>query len=122
MRAATVSRLGQVPELAERDDPRRAPGHTLVRLTAAALNPIDLLISSGGHPIGVPPVPHVPGVEGVGTVLESEGHPVGARVRVSVPGCFVDGTLADLVVAPDAACLPVPDGLGDDLAAAIGIV
>ena len=122
MRAATVSRLGQTPELADRDDPPRTPGTTLVRLTAASLNPIDLLISSGGHPFGVPPVPHVPGVEGVGTVIESDTHPTGSRVRVSVPGCFVSGTLAELVVAPDAACLPIPDPLGDDLAAAIGTV
>jgi NADPH:quinone reductase-like Zn-dependent oxidoreductase len=122
MRAATVSQLGQTPKLADQDDPHRTPGTTLVRLTAASLNPIDLLISSGGHPLGVPPMPHVPGVEGVGTVLESDTHPTGTRVRVSVPGCFVSGTLAELVVAPDAACLPVPDALGDDLAAAVGIV
>ena len=122
MRAAVVSEFGQAPEITEREVPLRTPGSTLVRLTAVSLNPIDLLISSGGHPLGQPPTPHVPGVEGVGTVVESDTHAPGARVRVSVPGGFVDGTMAEFVVAPDAACLPVPDALGDDLAAAIGVV
>jgi NADPH:quinone reductase-like Zn-dependent oxidoreductase len=122
MRAAVVSEFGQAPEITGRDVPRRPPGSALVRIAAVSLNPIDLLISSGGHPLGRPPVPHVPGVEGVGTVVESDTHTPGTRVRVSVPGGFVDGTLAEFVVAPDASCLPVPDALGDDLAAAIGVV
>jgi NADPH:quinone reductase-like Zn-dependent oxidoreductase len=122
MRAAVVAELGQAPAVEERDEPRRAPGSTLVRVTAAALNPIDLLISGGGHPIGRPQPSHVPGVEGVGTVLESDVLDPGARVRVSVPGCFVDGTLAEYVAVPDAACVPVPDALGDELAAAVGVV
>lgn len=123
MHAAVVSEFGQAPEITERDVPHRPSGSTLVRITAATLNPIDLLISSGGHPLGRPPVPHIPGVEGVGTVVESDTHTPGSRVRVSVPGGFVDGTLAEFVVAPDAVCLPLPDALGDDdLAAAIGIV
>ena len=122
MRAAVVSEFGQAPEITERDVPQRTPGSALVRITAASLNPIDLLISSGGHPLGRPPVPHVPGVEGVGTVVESDTHAPGTRVRVSVPGGFVDGTLAEFVVAPDAACLPLPAALGDELAAAIGVV
>jgi NADPH:quinone reductase-like Zn-dependent oxidoreductase len=91
-------------------------------VTAAAINPVDLHISSGEHPVGAPPVPHVPGVEGVGTVVASDTFAVGTRVRVAVPGGFVDGTLAEYVSAPDAACVPLPDGLGDDLAAAVGIV
>ncbi len=122
MRAAVVAELGQAPELGERGEPRRSPGSTLVRVTAAALNPIDVLISGGGHPFGKPQAPHVPGVEGAGTVVESDTLAPGTRVRVSVPGCFVDGTLAEYVVAPDVACVPIPDQLDDDLAAAIGVV
>ncbi|MFC1431015.1 zinc-binding alcohol dehydrogenase family protein [Streptacidiphilus sp. N1-3] len=122
MRAAVVADLGQAPAIGGRDEPRRTPGTTLVRVTAAALNPIDLLISGGGHPIGRPQPSHVPGVEGVGTVVESDTLAPGTRVRVSVPGCFVSGTLAEYVAVPDAACVPVPDPLADDLAAAIGVV
>jgi NADPH:quinone reductase-like Zn-dependent oxidoreductase len=122
MKAAIVDQPGQAPEIGERADPRRAAGHTLVRVSAASINPVDLHISAGGHPAGAPPQQHVPGVEGVGTVLDSDSLARGTRVRVAVPGCFVDGTFAELVSAPDAACVPLPDGLDDDLAAAVGIV
>jgi NADPH:quinone reductase-like Zn-dependent oxidoreductase len=122
MRAAIVDQPGDVPEIGERAEPQRAAGHTLVRVTAAAVNPVDLHISAGGHPAGPPPARHVPGVEGVGTVVESDTLQPGTRVRVAVPGGFVDGTFAELVSAPDAVCVPLPDGLDDDLAAAVGIV
>ena len=122
MRAAVVHQHGQAPEPTTHRDPVRAPGHTLVRVTAAAVNPIDITISSGAHPLGRPAVPHVPGVEGAGVVVESDTLAPGSRVRVQVPGGLVDGTLAELVVAPDAACLPIPDGVDDDQAAALGSV
>lgn len=122
MRAAVVHQHGQAPEPTGYDDPIRKPGHTLVRVTAAAINPIDVTISSGRHPLGRPALPHVPGVEGAGVVVESDTLAAGARVRVQVPGGLVDGTLAEFVVAPDAACLPIPDGVDDDQAAALGTV
>lgn len=124
MQAAVVTRPGAVPTLAERPDPDpgAAPDSVVVRVTAAALNPVDLHISSGTHPLGAPGSPHVPGVEGVGRVVAGEGLPVGTRVRVAVPGGFVSGTFAELVAAPAAACVPLPDELDDDLAAAVGIV
>jgi NADPH:quinone reductase-like Zn-dependent oxidoreductase len=122
MRAAVVEAHGQAPRIGERADPQRRPGTTLVRLNAASINPIDLVISSGAHPAGTPPVPHVPGVEGIGTVVESAVFTAGTRVRVTVPGCFVDGTFAEYTVAPDEACVPIPDQLGDAAAAAIGVV
>lgn len=122
MRAAVVTQPGATPTLADRPDPDPAPGTVVVRVTAAALNPVDLHISSGTHPLGTPPSPHVPGVEGVGRVVAGDGLPVGTRVRAAVPGGFVSGTLAELVAAPTAACVPLPDGLDDELAAAVGIV
>lgn len=122
MRAAVVHQHGRDPEPGGYKDPVRGPGHTLVRVVAAAVNPIDITISSGKHPLGRPGLPHVPGVEGVGVVVESDTLASGARVRVQVPGGLVDGTLAELVVAPDAACLPIPDGVEDEQAAALGSV
>ncbi|MCX4751099.1 zinc-binding alcohol dehydrogenase family protein [Kitasatospora sp. NBC_01287] len=122
MRAAIVNQLGRPPHLGERPDPVERPGHTLVRVTAAALNPVDLHIAAGSHPAGAPTVPFVPGVEGAGTVVSGGSLPAGTRVRVAVPGGLVDGTLAELVSVPDGACLPLPPGLDDDLAAAVGVV
>ncbi|WP_034262316.1 quinone oxidoreductase family protein [Actinospica robiniae] len=122
MRAAVVHQHGLAPELVEHPDPVPAPGRSLIRITAAAVNPIDVTISAGKHPLGRPALPHVPGIEGAGVVVESETLTPGARVRVQVPGGFVGGTLAELVLVPDAACLPVADGVEDDQAAALGAV
>ncbi|WP_034087455.1 quinone oxidoreductase family protein [Streptacidiphilus albus] len=122
MQAAIVKQLGQAPSPGERPEPQPTPGRTLVRVTAASINPVDLHISSGTHPAGPPPLGHVPGVEGVGTVVAGGSLPAGTRVRVAVLGGYQDGTFAELVSAPDAACVPLPDGLDDGLAAAVGIV
>jgi NADPH:quinone reductase-like Zn-dependent oxidoreductase len=122
MRAAVVEAHGQAPRIGLRSDPQHRPGTTLVRITAASINPVDLLISSGTHPAGKPPVPHVPGVEGVGTVVESAVFSTGTRVHVSVLGGFVDGAFAEHTAAPNEACVPIPDRLGDPAAAAIGVV
>ena len=123
MRAAVVNELGQAPGISEeRDEPRRTAGVSLVQVTAAAVNPIDLLIASGLHPLGKPKPGYVPGVEGAGLIVESDTFAPGTLVRVSVPGGFVDGTLAQYTLAQDTACVQVPEGLGDDLAAAIGVV
>lgn len=122
MLGCVVGQLGDAPELANCPQPDRLPGQSLVKVTVAALNPIDLLISSGKHPAGAPPVPHVPGIEAVGLVMESDRYPAGTRVRVSVAGGYVSGTLAEYVTAPDLACVQVPGDLADNQAAAIGVV
>jgi NADPH:quinone reductase-like Zn-dependent oxidoreductase len=122
MLGCVVGRLGGAPELAEWPRPGRLPGQALVKVSVAALNPIDLLISAGKHPAGVPPVPHVPGIEAVGSTVESDHHAAGTRVRVSVAGGYVSGALAEYVTVPDPACVPVPAEVADDQAAAIGVV
>jgi NADPH:quinone reductase-like Zn-dependent oxidoreductase len=122
MLGCVVGQLGDAPEPASRPQPDRLPGQSLVKVTVAALNPIDLLISSGKHPAGAPPVPHVPGIQAVGLVMESDRYPAGTRVRVSVAGGYVSGTLAEYVTAPDLACVQVPGDLADNQAAAIGVV
>lgn len=122
MLGCVVRQLGDAPKLTEYPQPDRPPGQTLVKVTAAALNPIDLLISSGRHPAGAPPVPHVPGIEAVGVVVGSDRYPAGTRVRVAAAGGSASGTLAEYVAAPDLICVAVPDELADEQAAAIGVV
>jgi NADPH:quinone reductase-like Zn-dependent oxidoreductase len=122
MLGCVVGQLGDAPELASWPQPDRSPGQALVKVTAAALNPIDLLISAGKHPAGAPPVPHVPGLEAVGFVVESDRYTMGTRVRVSVAGGWVSGGLAEYVSAPDLTCLQFPFDLDDTQAAAIGVV
>ena len=83
MRAALISELGTPPAIGDRPDPDDAE-KALVELRAAALNPVDLTVGSGRFPLGHPPLPYVPGVEGVGTVVRLGAlfrrHP-GVRMR-----------------------------------------
>jgi NADPH:quinone reductase-like Zn-dependent oxidoreductase len=122
MLAAVVEALGDAPRPLARPVPEPQHGQALIQVTAAAVNPIDLLISAGHHPAGAPDVPHVPGIEGVGRVVRGSGLAPGARVRFIVQGGFVSGGLAQYTVADERQCLPVPDGIDDVTAAAAGTV
>ena len=123
MRAAVLRRHGEPPQFGQHPAPRRRPGQALIRITAAPINPLDLLCASGTSYFGEPALPYVPGTQGVGTVAEAGNTPVGRRVWFScaagmAPG---DGSMAELCVAPETALLPLPDGVSDDLAAALGL-
>jgi NADPH2:quinone reductase len=116
MDAAIVDKLGDAPRAGRAEAPVPRTGQVTVEVSAAALNPLDLVISSGQHPIGKPPVPHVPGVEGVGRLAD------GTRVWFSVQGGFVSGSLARYTAVAETACAPVPAELPDPSAAAVGAV
>jgi NADPH:quinone reductase-like Zn-dependent oxidoreductase len=95
----------------------------LIKVTAAPVNPLDLLCASGTSYFGAPALPYVPGTQGVGIVAEADGIPAGQRVWFSSsagmrPG---DGSMAQLCVVPASAILPLRDDLSDDLAAALGL-
>jgi NADPH:quinone reductase-like Zn-dependent oxidoreductase len=122
MRAAVLHRHGAPPEPGQHPVPRRQPGQALIRVTAAPINPLDLLCASGTSYFGPPALPYVPGTQGVGVVAESDTLPTGQRVWFSAtagmqPG---DGSMAEFCVVPDTAVLPVPEAVSDDLAAALG--
>ena len=72
MRAAVISELGRLPEIGEVPDPVRAEGEALIRIEAVPLNPIDINVCAGRFYGGSPPLPFVPGCEGVGRVVEGE--------------------------------------------------
>lgn len=123
MRAAVLHRHGAPPEPGQRPVPSRPAGHALIRVTAAPINPLDLLAASGTSYFGQPALPYVPGTQGIGVVAESDTLPAGQRIWFSAtagirPG---DGSLAEFCVVPDSATLPVPEGVSDDLAAALGL-
>jgi NADPH:quinone reductase-like Zn-dependent oxidoreductase len=103
--------------------PGRGPGQALIRVTAAPVNPLDLLCASGTSYFGPPALPYVPGTQGVGTVAEADTTPAGQRVWFTCnagigPG---DGSMAEFCVVPETAMLELPDGVSDDLAAALGL-
>jgi NADPH:quinone reductase-like Zn-dependent oxidoreductase len=123
VRAAVLQTPGQAPVFGEHPDPGGMPGQTVVRTTAASIVPLDLLCASGTSYFGRPTVPYVPGTQGVGVVEQSDSHATGTRVFVvttagMLPG---DGSLAERCAVPDDAAVPVPDGVSDREAAALGM-
>src|SRR5215204_1596502 len=98
MRVALLRTYGAAPELAERPNPNPGPGETLVQVTAAPIVPLDLLCASGTSYFGQQPLPYIPGVQGVGTVLRSTDLPAGSRVWFATSAGMApgDGSLADL--------------------------
>ncbi len=123
MRAALVRQHGQPPELGSHPAPRRGRGQALIRVTAAPVNPLDLLCASGTSYFGPPALPYAPGAQGVGVIQEADLLPAGQRVWFSCdagmrPG---DGAMAELCAAEESSVLPLPGAVPDDLAAALGL-
>src|ERR687894_492848 len=125
--------MGRPPAATELPEPTRRPGEALVRIHAAALNPVELHIWNGHFFDGPPRPPYVIGLEGVGVVEEGERLSPGTRVRVEYvhPGYGRDGAVAEYAVAPEepdasdrasqASVAPIGDLLDDVAAAALGV-
>jgi NADPH2:quinone reductase len=123
MAAAIIHQHGVPPEHRRHPVPGRGAGQALVRVTAAPISPLDLLCATGRSYFGPPQLPYIPGVQGVGTVVEAEGFAPGQRVWFSCdagmkPG---DGSMATYCVVEESALLALPDGVEDDLVAALGL-
>src|SRR5260221_6749755 len=123
MRAAVLHGHGQPPEYGRHPVPRRAAGQALIRVSAAPVNPLDLLLASGTSYFGAPTLPYVPGTQGVGVIEQADTLTPGQRVWFSgsaglSPG---DGTLAELCVVDENGVVPLPETVSDDLVAALGL-
>jgi NADPH:quinone reductase-like Zn-dependent oxidoreductase len=124
MRAAVVEAVGSPPAPGEVDEPVREEGTALVAVEAAPLNPVEIRVAAGRHPRRAQP-PYVPGLEGAGRVVESAPVAPGRRVRFegsALPGFGAQGTLAERAAVPDESLVELPDEIGEDLAAALGVV
>ena len=124
MRAAVMEAVGSPPAPGEVDEPARDAGSALVAVEAVPLNPVEIRVAAGRHPVRAQP-PYVPGLEGVGRVLESARIPHGRRVRfesAALPGFGADGTLAERAAVPEESLVALPDEAAGDLAAAVGVV
>ncbi|WP_448628166.1 quinone oxidoreductase family protein [Geodermatophilus sp. URMC 64] len=123
MRAAVLTRHGEPPAYGEHPDPAGTEGQALVRVTAAPVVPLDLLCASGTSYFGPPPLPYVPGDQGVGVVERSAVHPPGTRVFFVTAAGRVprDGSLAEWAQAPEEDLVPLPPDVPDELAAAVGL-
>jgi NADPH:quinone reductase len=123
MRAAWIRELGDLPEIGEAPDPVRGEGEALIRVEAVPLNPIDVNVGAGRFYGGSPPLPYVPGCEGVGRVVEAETLAPGTLVWAHGAGMGTrrDGALAELLSVPEDAVFSLPDGTDPVLAGALGI-
>ena len=108
----------EVMRLVQRADPVAGEGQMLVDVAAAGVNFIDTYHRSGLYDL---PLPIVLGQEGAGTVLE-----VGPSVDGFAPGDRVawagsGGSYAQRAAVNASVAYKVPDGVGFDTAAAIGV-
>jgi NADPH:quinone reductase-like Zn-dependent oxidoreductase len=117
MRTVSVVEWGAPPAVVDAPEHGAGPGHALVRMRAAALNPVDLAIASGRFYMPLPDPPFTAGAEAVGEVVSSQRLPAGTRVWCLT----MTGAFGELVAAPEETLVPVPDALEDAAAAALGI-
>ena len=114
-RAARLHAHGDPLRVEQVDLARPEPGEVLVNLAFAAVNPVDRYGAAGKvAPDG--PLPRTLGSEAAGTVgsrrVVVHGHGVGSTR---------DGVWASAAVVPEAALVPVPDGVDLQHAAAMGV-
>jgi NADPH2:quinone reductase len=116
MRAAVVERIGELPVVKDVDEPRRQPGQTLIEVTAAPINPIDITTAAGTYPGGSPETPFVAGREAVGRVVESDSLSEGARVYAAGLGF-----LAERAAVANDNLVRIDADVDDALAACFGV-
>jgi NADPH:quinone reductase-like Zn-dependent oxidoreductase len=137
-----VLKFTNVPE------PSIRPSEVLVRVHACALNHLDLWVR-GGLPNVPIPLPHIPGSDVAGEIANAGSEVTTVRVGQKVvlapgvtcgkcPACvagldnrcpqftnlgyMIDGGCAEFVRVPEVNCLPYPENLSFDEAAAVPLV
>jgi NADPH2:quinone reductase len=114
MRAAIVHEFGHTPQVGEFDEPRAGEGELELDVLAGGLNPVDLTIATGRFYGGTPPLPYVPGMEGVGRT--GDGRVVYFDASVRPFGSFAQRTL---VRAEDV--FELPEQIAPSLATCFGV-
>jgi putative PIG3 family NAD(P)H quinone oxidoreductase len=103
---------------ADRPVPVAGPGEVLIEVAAAGVNRPDVLQRLGNYP-PPPGASDIPGLEIAGTIIAlGDGvsdRSLGERVTALVTG----GGYAQYCAAPAAQCLPIPEGLSLEEAAAL---
>jgi NADPH:quinone reductase-like Zn-dependent oxidoreductase len=122
VRAALVGGFGNAPEAEDVSPPEGGSSLALVRVTAAPINQLDLLIGSGHFYGDAPEPPYVPGVEGVGSVVEAQRLKPGARVWFTFERFDgLRGSMAELCAIDEQRTVVIEHELDDGVAAAIGL-
>jgi NADPH:quinone reductase-like Zn-dependent oxidoreductase len=138
----------EVLQYANVPEPEPRPTEVLVRVRACALNHLDLWVR-GGLPNVPIPLPHIPGSDVAGEIAKIGAEVTTVRVGQKVvlaplvscgkcPACvagldnrcrhaanlgyMLDGGCAEFVRAPEVNCLPYPENLSFEEAAAVPLV
>jgi len=112
MNAAVVEAFDRPPRYTEFSVPVAGNGEVLVEVKAAGLHPIVKALASGKHYGSTGQLPLIPGVDGVGKLVD------GKRVYFGVTRPPY-GTFADTTITRPSMCVPLPDGIDDVTAAAL---
>jgi NADPH:quinone reductase len=120
-RVACALRAGgpEVIEVGMEEMPPLKTGEALVRVEAAGLNHAETLIRSGSYAVRLP-FPYPLGGEGSGVVVAT-GPEVSIAVGTRVCWAAVLGSCATFVMAPASMLVPIPEGLGFEDAACLGV-
>lgn len=125
MQVVELPQYGETPRLGEQPDPQPGPGQVVVRVQAAAINPIDRVIATGalaGWAAHIAP-PIVLGFDVAG-VVEAVGEGAPFEVGQEVAGLTNwfergVGSFAELVVVAASSVVAVPAGVGTAVAASV---
>jgi NADPH:quinone reductase-like Zn-dependent oxidoreductase len=109
MKAAVLHEIGGVPVFEELDEPKAPEGQELAEVLVAGINPVDISMAAGS-----PTIPSVVGREGIARLSD------GQRVYFDTAGTPF-GSMASRVPVDPGRTFPVPEGLDDGLAVALGI-
>ena len=111
MKAAVVNVLGHPPQYQDFPEPVAADGEAIAEMRAIGLHPVVKAIASGKHYSSSGQVPAVAGIDGVGLL--------GGRPVYCFPARRQSGSMAERVAVEPQKCIPLPEGLGPEQAAAI---
>ena len=114
MRAAILTQLGAVPEAGDFPEPEAGQGEEVVEVALAAVNPVDLSISSGLFYAAIPQVPSVVGREGIARLEDGSLAYFG--------GCIPPyGSMAERTLVESGSLVELPPGVEAAPALACGI-
>lgn len=120
MRAFQVTEYDTPPEVCDVAQPEPAPGEILLKIEACGLNFGDLLMVKGSYQER-PALPFTLGMEVAGTVVAHGDGVTSPEIgtRVAVFGGY--GGLAEYGTFPANLCVPLPDHMGFETAAAFQV-
>jgi NADPH2:quinone reductase len=118
MRAIQVNSYGgpEALQVVDVDASQPGPGQVLVDVAASGVNYIDTYQRSGIYQV---PLPLVLGLEGAGTVAAVGTGVTHIAIGDRVAWAAAQGSYAERVLVDAERAIPVPDGVPDDVAAAV---